>query len=331
MNSNKFSKKSIIFAVILLLCNALVAQDTIKFTWQNSHGYADYFGGSVVIRATDGEQFTINWGDTIETKTGLGDTDIHLWYEYAQTDVGVDFEGERTVTIATSNDDCKFTYFDCETDATDDVVTFRITNLTLSGCSDLAYLNCLHNGLQLSDLYAMHLIINEQSGKLFGTQYLPYQPLTGGMTLDFSEQKEFGGVETFFMVHKDRELAIVDVDYSIDGGVITLINDGEYRVSMTNGAIISHPNYPTEVIAGYDITRINIPEHSLANIKIYPNPTSDFVHIQTENGIIPELKLYSLDGRLLQQIHNTEINLSNYAAGVYLLSVDGRAMKIVKK
>ena len=42
-------------------------------------------------------------------------------------------------------------------------------------------------------------------------------------------------------------------------------------------------------------------------------------------------KTNSLNGRLLQQIKNTEIDLSRYAAGVYLLWVDGQIEKIVKK
>jgi hypothetical protein len=102
---------------------------------------------------------------------------------------------------------------------------------------------------------------------------------------------------------------------------------------MTNGAIIPHPNYPVKVVAGMDRTDsgINILENSLPNIKIYPNPASNIVYIQTENENIPELKLYSLDGKLLQQLLNTEIDLSNYAEGVYLLSIDGQTVKIMKQ
>ena len=57
--------------LMLLLCNTLVAQDRITFTWQSSHGY--FLPGLITIRATNGESFTIDWGDStsIETKTGL--------------------------------------------------------------------------------------------------------------------------------------------------------------------------------------------------------------------------------------------------------------------
>ena len=314
----------------MLLCfNTLTAQDRITFTWQGSRGGIPSMSNDLIIRATDGEQFTIDWGDdtSIETKTGLGNTDIALSHEY------IDYEwvGEYMVTIAASSTDCKFTYFDCHSEACDDVPGFQITGLTLDGCSDLTYLNCYKNALQLTDLYAAHLVIKDQSAKLFGTQYLPYQPLTGGMTVDFSEQNIIGGVQTFFDVRKGWTQAILNVDYTIDNGIITFIEDGNYLVHMTNGAIISHPHYPAEVVAGVDMFSINIPENAFLNFKIYPNPTSDMVFIETKNGIIPELKLYTLNGRLLQQNKNTEVDLSGYAAGVYLLSVDGQTVKIVKK
>jgi len=315
--------------VMLLLINTLVAQDSITFSWQSSHrclgGKLDY--GYLVIRATNGEQFTIDWGDDspIEAKIGLGDTNIYLFHNYYEKNYD-----SCIVTISASSADCKFTYLDCHSDFCDDVVTFQISSLLLA-CSNLEYLDCHKNCLQLSDLYAIHLVINEQSGKLFGTQFLPYQPLTGGMSVDFSAQRIFGGVETFFSVWKNGKEAVFNVDYSIDNGVITFINDGVYNVTMTNGAIISHPNYPASVVAGVDMFSISISESVLSNFKIYPNPTSNIVYVKTENGTIPEVKVYSLDGRLLQQICKTEIDLSEYSAGVYLLSLDGQMVKIVKK
>jgi len=328
MNPNSFFKKSTMLIVILILCNPLIAQDKISLTWRSSHGNYPPSGAYLFIKVTDGELFKIDWGDgtPIEIKTGLGNIDIPLMHYYYYGD-----EKNPTVTIIASNSDCKFIYFDCHTFFEDDAVSFQIDSLTFEGCSDLAYLYCDYNSLQLSDLYAAQLIIKEQSGRLFGTQFLPYYPLTGGMTVDFSAQRMFGGVETFFSVTKNGKQAIFNVDYTIDNGIITFINDGDYTVTMTNGAIISHPNYPAKVVAGVDLTSVSILENSLSNIKIYPNPTSNIIYLQTESASIPEVKIYSLDGRLLQQIRNTEIDLSCYSVGVYLLSIDGQSVKIIKK
>ena len=294
MNLNNNFKNSIILILMLLSFNALVAQDKITFSWKSSHGDGWPSGGDLVIRATDGEEFTIDWGDStaIETKTGLGNTNIPLRHEYYNW-----YYGNVTVTIAALNTNCKFTYFDCHTFFEDDVTGFQLTSLALEGCSDLEYLYCDYNSLQLSDLYAAQLVLKEQSGRLFGTQYLPYQPLTGGMTVDFSEQRIIGGVETFFQVSVGWTPALFNIDYTIDNGIITFINEGKYYVTMTNGAILPHPNYPVSVVAGYDLIGVNVLENPLPHIKIYPNPTSNILYIQTESETIPELKFYSLEDR----------------------------------
>ena len=338
MKSNDFLKKSFLLIAMLLLCNALVAQDKITFTWQSSH-YCHgliLMSGEFEIRATNGEQFTIDWGDgsPVQTITGLGNTNICIGHNYEYS-YGSGYDS-CNVTIEATNTDCRFTYLDCHTHLADDAPSFQITRLTLEGCSDLTYLCCFNNSLQLSDLYAAHLIINEQGGKLFGTQYMQSsQPFAGGETIDFSVQRIFGGVETFFDVRKKAEpfyvQAIINVDYSINNGIITFITDGGYIVTMTNGAIIPHPSYPASVMVGIDLTSLGILDHPLPKIEIYPNPTSNIVYVQTESTTIPELKLYSLAGKLLQQIRSTEIDLSAYPAGIYLLSVDRKTVKIVKK
>ena len=63
------------------------------------------------------------------------------------------------------------------------------------------------------------------------------------------------------------------------------------------------------------------PEMMLASLKVYPNPTNDFVHIEMLN---PNLKKYSftitdLIGRVLIQSKNEKkINVSSLAPGIYL-------------
>ncbi|MDR2408863.1 MAG: T9SS type A sorting domain-containing protein [Bacteroidales bacterium] len=333
MNSNRYLKKSLMLMGMLLLFNTVIAQDRITFSWHGSHG-GSLTSGNFVIKATNGEQFTIDWGDSIiETKTGLGDAKICLMHEYVYG------QQKSTVTITASNANCKFTYFHLDTYdyGVDAMLCFQMYSLTLEGCSDLNYFFCENNSLQLSDLYAAHLIINEREAKLFGRQYLPIRFLRGDRTVDFSAQRIFGGVETGFAVWKRGEngdvgnAAILNVDYTIDSGVISFINNGHYLVTMGNDAIISHPDYPASVLAEFYVKDVGIFEHALPNTRIYPNPTGNIVYIETENETIPEVKIYSLDGRLLQQIRNKEIDLSTYSAGVYFLSISGKMVKIIRK
>lgn len=77
-------------------------------------------------------------------------------------------------------------------------------------------------------------------------------------------------------------------------------------------------------------------------LKVYPNPTSEFIVIKInklENN--PAFSLYNLSGKLLQSqsiyATETQINLNEYASGTYLLKLNQefnqplQTFKIVKK
>lgn len=68
-------------------------------------------------------------------------------------------------------------------------------------------------------------------------------------------------------------------------------------------------------------------------IAIYPNPTADVLYV--DNVKDNTIRLYSTDGRLLQ-VHKAsddrvELNISNYASGVYILVCNNKAFNIIKK
>lgn len=68
-------------------------------------------------------------------------------------------------------------------------------------------------------------------------------------------------------------------------------------------------------------------------IAIYPNPTADVLYV--DNVKDNTIRLYSTDGRLLQ-VHKAsgdrvELNISNYASGVYVLICNKKVFNIIKK
>lgn len=68
----------------------------------------------------------------------------------------------------------------------------------------------------------------------------------------------------------------------------------------------------------------------LDDFKVYPNPTKGKLYFKTDK-IIPEVKLYSLAGRLLKSTRlQQEINLEGLPSGIYFLDVNNRKIKIVK-
>lgn len=67
-------------------------------------------------------------------------------------------------------------------------------------------------------------------------------------------------------------------------------------------------------------------------LKIYPNPVSDFIYVDTK---ISKIEIFSADGRLVKSSEERKIDVSKFAAGIYVLKVQTaekvRAYKIMKK
>lgn len=63
-------------------------------------------------------------------------------------------------------------------------------------------------------------------------------------------------------------------------------------------------------------------------ILIYPNPTQDVLLI---NGIEAQnLRVFDLQGRLLKTENGTQVNVSNFAEGTYLLQVGTQVVRFIK-
>jgi hypothetical protein len=65
-------------------------------------------------------------------------------------------------------------------------------------------------------------------------------------------------------------------------------------------------------------------------VKIYPNPVSDRLFIET-NGNTSPVELYSPAGLLLLQTQSNEMDVSTLNSGLYLLKVNDRTIKVIKK
>ena len=77
----------------------------------------------------------------------------------------------------------------------------------------------------------------------------------------------------------------------------------------------------------------NINEISDNSILIYPNPTSDFIHINCKDVpwcVSSPITIYSLDGRLIKQVENTNIvDVRDLNEGVYLINIGGVIKKFI--
>ncbi|MBB4118376.1 putative outer membrane repeat protein [Mesonia hippocampi] len=90
-------------------------------------------------------------------------------------------------------------------------------------------------------------------------------------------------------------------------------------------------------IGAYEYGSLSIDNSSAItpNIRTYPNPVTNVLHIKTRHEI-NSLKLYSITGQHLQTWQNqTQINLATYAKGIYFLQIQTprgiKTEKIIKK
>lgn len=59
---------------------------------------------------------------------------------------------------------------------------------------------------------------------------------------------------------------------------------------------------------------------STIDVSIYPNPTSDYVNIKSDKKV-KNITVYSLDGRKLNEVRDSKVDLTSYPAGTYLLDI----------
>lgn len=88
------------------------------------------------------------------------------------------------------------------------------------------------------------------------------------------------------------------------------------------------PIYSSQIKLGTD-------ESSMSKVSVYPNPTKDFVNIDSSSKVT-KVTIFSVDGKQLAEDSSTKINISKLPAGVYLMKIDfadgkSSTQKIVKQ
>jgi hypothetical protein len=95
----------------------------------------------------------------------------------------------------------------------------------------------------------------------------------------------------------------------------------EWRNTSFSGSLMMRP------VMGKKISwPSSVADHHMGTIEVYPNPASDYIHLNWTGGMQPErfnAEIYSLQGSLVYQqvINNTTIPVSTIKPGVYILKV----------
>ena len=137
----------------------------------------------------------------------------------------------------------------------------------------------------------------------------------------------------YFFYDNEANTDYHEVEIGTEGYVETTIENLEpntaYMFSMsveyTDGGVIGFSPYWFVTLDNEGITEI-----SNSDICIYPNPTSDFIFI--ENIEPQQVTIYSLDGKMIKTIENTNVvDVKDLNKGIYLINIDGKIIKIVKR
>jgi exo-beta-1,3-glucanase (GH17 family) len=103
-----------------------------------------------------------------------------------------------------------------------------------------------------------------------------------------------------------------------DGHVI------EQYFGIMNGNLEIHPFY-YNCITGVG-TGI-FPVNTTGSIQFYPNPTTGIVFFERESSI----KVYNIQGVILQELFGDQVDLSDYPQGLYILQVNEESIRVQKK
>lgn len=69
-------------------------------------------------------------------------------------------------------------------------------------------------------------------------------------------------------------------------------------------------------------------------IRLYPNPSAEFIRITSDKKESLKVKIYSTEGRLILSgtyQPNEDINISGFREGFYLVQVNNTTLKLIKK
>lgn len=117
------------------------------------------------------------------------------------------------------------------------------------------------------------------------------------------------------------------------------VADGTYAYSVSlgeetvEGSVTVNGADVTEKVQFQHVANENILTETM--VRIYPNPTTDKLHIDVAEGA-KEINLYDISGRTVRKLNRVpagiiEMDLSDCHSGIYLLMIDGKAFKISKR
>lgn len=125
-------------------------------------------------------------------------------------------------------------------------------------------------------------------------------------------------------------------DYTIDTSGKLYFSGSNLLVKTTSAA--GNVSIPTNIIQKITFISSNLATQEItqhkSKLRLYPNPSTDFIKISSDVKEKINVKIYSLSGNLVLKgtfQPDEEINISSLHAGFYLVKADQNTLKMIKK
>lgn len=141
----------------------------------------------------------------------------------------------------------------------------------------------------------------------------------------------------------------VDLSYksgSVDAIGAKGVDNTNANKSLYRNANVANPTATFDIAewatypSDYCLNLGNLAVSDLANqtsdFNIYPNPVTDVININGEVSKVKSAKIYDLSGKLIKDVKNPfinqkSINVSSLLPNTYLLNIDGKSVKFIKR
>jgi YHS domain-containing protein len=94
--------------------------------------------------------------------------------------------------------------------------------------------------------------------------------------------------------------------------------------------------YALDYCQGLGVLAVNDIANKTLDFNVYPNPVADVLNINGDISKAKSMKIYDISGKLIKDLNNPfvnqkSINVSSLLPNTYILNIDGKSIKFIKK
>lgn len=184
-------------------------------------------------------------------------------------------------------------------------------------------------------------IQNRKSGQVFcldPTDFMITEQAGNTVTVDWTENGDASDWEVMYgrkLVYT-QEIFLEDTDGETGIQLTDLVGSPGYWVYEIFVRSICNEDFTSNWVGPIETTQIlSNDENNLSTLSMYPNPTKDFVNIDSKTPI-ESVVVFSAEGKKIIESKSLKINLNDFPAGIYVVIVtleNGKTVtnKIVKQ